>query len=435
MKTPRILPAALLALLMSIGVTAGAVYVTVDAAARQVSSDVVPVVQSLPSPVFGTESGDSGQTAADVQLAEGDRLHVRVSELLAPAGELQGAAAATVTLRHVDGGSMKQTSERDGSCVFVGVKPGVYTIHVDSPQGRLSCGLRAVRPYSSVAHRSISSPYVPVSFVLNLHLDAALTLKRDDAALDGVLSRVRVNSVTEESAGSDAARVTADAVETALVQPTEDEQTSGGMSHQPALLNRDGSLDGRIVLLDPSGSGTVSVNNLTVSFITDNTVVAASMVNADGSFVQPNLLPGIYTLAVAGQDGVGYMGIDVVGGLAQSPQMQRTILTSLKRVIPLSLAIVQGEDGESDGTGDESKDDDEDGTAEDDGTGGGEEAAAEGTPAPGTAPLAAGGTTGGGSFGGGGFGDGYGGLLGLAAAGAAAALLADDDDTPASPAN
>lgn len=425
MKLASMFPSGLVALAMSLAVTAGSIYVTVSAAATNSAgttdsagiTEPERLPQPVPSPVIET-SVTADERPGDIPLTDDGALTMRFSAIGIPSGELEPAAGVQVTLISTDGTRMTTTTDIDGLCAFGGLTPGLYTIDAAGSQGKLSYGIRAVKSDFPVAQQRDESDPQQVSISMAVILDSALTPSRDANAIESVISSVSVAPLEGTAASSGGA-----AMETEYVARSSGTQTYLG--HQPIRLNNNGSLEGRLTLNDPITGNIAPVKDLTVSFISDNAVVATTTVNPDGSFVQWNLLPGIYSLVVAGRDGIGYIGIDVVDEVAQFNQVGETIPTAL-RLPPndFNFTMTRGAGGPGGG--------------QSDGSGEGGEGQGEGQGEGGDQPPpdgGLGGGTGGGSGGGGPGGgeSGLGTLLGLAGIGLGAAALADDDNPPASP--
>jgi hypothetical protein len=284
----------------------------------------------------------------------------------------------------------------------------LYTITASGPEGRLSYGLRAVPANLALARIDSDSETRRVSISgTSAQLDFVLTPGRDAEEIDRVVGDVEVAPV-EGIHGTLAEQATLQTAYTASDDFSESFDRAPGVLR----LNAEGSLNGQVTMYDPKTGDLTAVEDLNVKFITDGDVVASTAVNPDGSFVQWNLLPGIYSMVVAGKDGIGYMGIEVVDDLAQVNQPGLAIPTALQTGNGASIGVVQGAGAGGDGTG-------QGGASGDEGSGNDEGA----LPFAGAAAGAGGGGSGGGGPGGeGGFGE----LLGLAALGLAAAALGDD---------
>ena len=383
------------ALVLSLGVTVGSLYVTVSAAVSNLAATDATEV-SVPVAVSRT-SITVDSTFCDVPLTADGSLTARFSGINVPSGELEPASDLEVTLVSADGTEITTSTAVDGLCLFSNVTPGPYTINVAGPQGRLSYGIRAVTGDVDVAETQTGNKAVPVSVSLAPRVDSALAPSRDSAALDSVISSVIVTPVEGTAASSGGA-----AMETGMGSASAAAETYLG--HEPIRLNLDGSLEGQLALLDPVTGNVTPVKDLTVRFISNDEVVAITTVNPDGSFVQSNMLPGIYSMVVAGSDAIGYIGIEVVGAMANRPGAP--IPATVRKLAPFQFGLIRGAGALCQSEGEE--------------TGEAEIVAAGGIG--GACCGASGGASGGG---------GWGELLGLA--GLAVGLVALDDDGPSSP--
>lgn len=404
MKLTKLLPSGVIALAMSLGVTAGSIYVTVstatanhapgaDQAAEPVAASTEMVETSVTS---GTAAADS-----DVPLTADGSLTASISTISVPSGELVPAAGVNVSLFSANGTSIATTTDADGFCAFGDLSPGVYTIEAGGSQGRLSYGLRAVASDFELARTSAEAKYLPVSLNMQVSTEAALTPARDAGALSDIIDSTAVAAVQPATAGPSA---------TEAIEASYTARNSGAgsaFSHAPVQLSADGSLEGQLHLLDPNTGDILPVRDLTVSFISDNSVVGTTTVRPDGSFVQWNLMPGIYSVIAAGSDGVGYIGVQVVGDLAAAEAISQPIPTAIRAASSFSLGLAQGSSGNGGG-----------GSSPDD---------------PGSSEPVGGipGAPGGGVGGGGGVpgGSGWGEILGAAGIALGAAALAKDDDS------
>ena len=301
----RVLFQTLLAISMSVGVTAGSVYVTVSAAANNNVASV-DANTAVPTAIVGSTSSSSSVT---VELSADGGLNGRLSSIETSTGELDPTEGVRVSLIAGSGESLNTTSREDGTFSFDNVSPGVYTVQADSPKGRLAYGIRAIRSQKDAAEAS--SDAKPVSITLSLQLDFGLAPAQDTETLDTVIQKFR----TGDPGASAAEQAQADTSDSSYVQTGyEIDLSEASIGHEQLRLNEDGSLDGHVTLLNPKNGNVAPVNDLTVSFIRKNKVVATTSVNVDGSFSQENLAPGVYTFVVAGRDGIAYMGVDVAAG-------------------------------------------------------------------------------------------------------------------------
>ncbi len=331
MRILRMLSPTLLALVMCVGVTAGSMYVTVSTAVNKVT-DVTVAGEDREAILTEADSVNARLEAVTVQLSDDGSLAGRVSGIDEVTGDLTAASHTTVTLLSSDGDQYEALSDAGGQFRFERIVPGLYTVNARGPAGSLSFGLRVVSADSPEVAFDAS---IPVS--LNLQFDAALAPVRDYARLTELINSIHVDPVTS--------RADVMVNETALIP------TSGGggsatgsfLAHDQTLLDGDGSYSANIVLLDPETGSPVPVTDLKVYFIIDNEVVATTEVQPDGSFTQHNLLPGIYSMLVAGSDAIAYVAVDVTGGIAAADgEPTDAVLASASRRQPPSLGVIQG---------------------------------------------------------------------------------------------
>lgn len=414
MKLARLLSSGLVGLALSLAVTAGSIYVTVSAAAgnsasTEIAAEATSTAELPPDAQLTGGSAINNGLLDDVQLTAEGSLTAKFSGLGTSSVGLLSAAGLPVTLISVDGTATTSSTDADGVCEFPGLSPGLYTITASGPEGRLSYGLRAVPANPALARIDSDSETRRVSISgTSAQLDFVLTPGRDAEEIDRVVGDVEVAPV-EGIHGTLPEQATLQTAYTA----SDDFSESFDRAPGALRLNADGSLNGQVTMYDPKTGDLTAVEDLNVKFITDGDVVASTAVNPDGSFVQWNLLPGIYSMIVAGKDGIGYMGIEVVDDLAQVNQRGLAIPTALQTGDGASIGVVQGAGAGGDGTG-------QSGASGDEGSGNDEGA----LPFAGAAAGAGGGGSGGGGPGGGG---GLSELLGLAALGLAAAAFSDDD--------
>jgi len=419
MKLFRLLSPTLLALIMCIGVTAGSMYVTVTTASLNIPAPKIEGDVPSDAQLVSVNSADAALAASSIELSADGTLNGRLSGIETLTGELTAAADIQVSVISVDGTVHEGVTSEDGTFEIAGLNAGAYTVLAAGPLGNLSYGIRLMTGYDAVA---ATSAYVTVSKTLDLQLDSALAPMRDNAALNRILESTEVQPVDsimmDDAQVSRKDHVSAETLRTSTAM-------SGGthVGHDQLVLNDDGSLDGRVSLLDPTTGQLAKVNDLQVHFIVDNTVVARTRVRPDGTFTQHNLVPDIYTMVVAGSDAAAYIGVDIIGGLASQQQNSKYLPTAARAAQQgTTIGAVQGSAAGATPPvfmGGPTSDDDLGGPVLFDdggfyGGGGG------------------GGFTGGG---GGGFGGGGFGLLELGLIGGLAAALANDDDGAASPAN
>jgi len=303
---------------MCVGVTAGSMYVTVSTASLNAASNTT-VVAAATAESSSASAAETALSAASVELGADGSLTGRLSGIETITGELSAASGVEVSVVGADGSVEVAVTAEDGTFQISGLNPGAYTVNASGAQGSLSYGIRLVEGYDAVA---AATSVIPVSRILDLQLDSALAPARDSAALQQLLAGIEVAPVEIDQPAADA--VDSDSVTTSRPAST------GGtyVGHEQLALNDDGSLDGRVSLLDPATGELASVSDLTAYFIADNQIVARTRVQPDGAFTQHNLMPGIYTMVIAGQDATAYIGVDVIGGFANLEEKSEYITTS-----------------------------------------------------------------------------------------------------------
>lgn len=420
MSLMRFVSPGLFALAVSIGVTVGSLYVTISAASGDaLESEADPPVQLT----VATGNAAAALQRSTVQLTGDNRLVGRVSTILAPIGELQGAGEVSVVLVPISGDALTTVSGPDGVFEFKDVQPGVYTVNAHSEVGGLSIAIRLVRGYDDFAADDSESDVIPVARELSLQLDVAMASADNLDAIDDLAHRANITPDPDTSE-----------IQVPQVDESEDTSSDAYLNHSQIRLQPNGTLHGHVSLLSGRSSTVVPVEDLRVNFIQNGVVLAATEINPDGSFIQENLLPGIYAMVVVGKDGIGYLGVDVVGGFAQQNPGDKVIPVAgrfLQESATIGMVRGNGADGPPSQNPGGS------------GEGEGEEVADNGAgpepePSPGGGEGGIPGNPGGGVGGGGGGvggGSGFGELLGLAGAALGAAALANDDSSPASPGN
>lgn len=188
--------------------------------------------------------------------------------------------------------------------------------------------------------------------------------------------------------------------------------------HGDFELHADGSVKGQVVWAGPRAELKTSLPGMHVAFVQDGQVVATAVTNESGEFTLPGIVPGVYSMVVAGHQGFAAFAVGAVRPVEQAQARTRrfefvaaAVQTPVVTVCPVptsDFALLN------------------------------QLAANNGQRAPAPAPMAGGGGFGGGGAAGGGGGGGFGGgLLGAAAAaGAGAAIgaaVANNNDNPATP--
>ncbi len=414
MRVSQFLYSGTVAVIFSLSVTAGSIYVTVTAASTQ--SAAVPEPQ--PDPVVSTEVLETQLSSAlgipDVRLTAEGWLTARISAIDIATGTLQPEAGVEVWLTAADGTRLTTLTDNSGFVAFENMGPGVYAIQASGPGGTLSFGIRAVpAELTEIIPQAVDSEDGLIS--MTVQLDAALAPGRDNSTVTAIRDSTTVDSA--EGAVADPGQVAAawGQLTAANADNTLDPRTYQEYDPRGVELTPEGSLEGQLALLNWHGE-IIPVSDLTVSFISDGIVVGQTPVNPDGSFEQWNLLPGTYSLVVSGRDGFGCVGIDVIASTV-AEDGDRYIPTAEGQPEPWEFCLIQGTGASGVVMAEEEFVTEE---------------CCDTCPMPGLAAAPAYGYGGGGGVPGGG---GWGELLGAAAIGLGAAALLNDDDSPASPSN
>lgn len=281
----------------------------------------------------------------------------------------------------------------DGSFTISGLTPGSAALLALGPDGFLLFGLRFA-----------ATPPTAVGGPVELQMDSAVVSGRNvDAAMSLMFGEYGISAFAFD---------TGPGVRGTSGYPTPEGPKSTLLRHHPIRLQPDGTLVGRVLLIDPVTGALKPVDDLTLHFLRDGVEVATSIVGADGTFSALNLAPGVYAVASTGEDGVTAMSVHLLDAPATAAlEQQGYKLTAIDEVLNLTVVPVptintllqNQEPGEP-------------------------------PAAPPLLPPVGGGALGGGA-GGGGAGGGGGGLGALAAGalGALGGYLAADDDDEASP--
>lgn len=422
---------------MALCVTVGSVYITVQAAAQQDAAEAPEAVtgEAASNPF---EAAEAAPPAAEVIPAPADAVVVPEAEvvvadtaviadevsLVAPVAipaeerthvvflDSSGSFTGTLSTYADNDGNVKavggikvqlirqgevigdaETNE-DGSFSVSGLTPGSAALLALGPDGFLLFGLRLA-----------ATPATAVGGPVALQMDSAVVSGRNiDAVMALMFGEYGINAFRFD---------TGPGVRGTEGFPIADGPKSTLLRHHPIRLQPNGSLVGRVLLIDPVTGALKPVDDLTLHFLRDGVEVATSVVGVDGTFSALNLTSGVYAVASTGADGVTAMSVHVLDAPATAAlERQGYKLTAIDEVLDLTVVPVQTTN-----------------TLVEPGDG-------EVTPPPVVPPMA-GGFPGGGAMGGGGAGGGGGGFgLGALAAGAAGAVagyLAADDDDAASP--
>lgn len=348
-------------------------------------------------------------------------------------GIMKPASNVAVNLTSLTGLELSARSGANGVFEFEALSPGLYVMRAHGEDGGLSAAIRVVRRYDNVEDGGVFSEPTTASDSIQLHI--AMASSEDLQAIDEVIAGVEVirddSEYLPEHMSPDQ-------------QEFHDTDPGHYLTHGKVTLSADGALYGYVVQLSAGASGPVVIEDLTVSFVQEGRIMAATEVKPSGEFVQENLLPGLYSMVVAGTDGVGYLGVDVVRAsefavVRNSAPSREVIPTSLRmqQGLPM-IGIIRGTTGgpsafgSADGSSSTANNPANSPEAQADA---GAEAGADAPLGPGAGLAGGGGFTGGGSGGGLGGGTGFAELLGLTGAALGAANLASDDDSPSRPAS
>jgi hypothetical protein len=393
-------------------VTAGSVYVTVQAAAQQGSDAIlVPLESNEPSEI-------AEQVAADVLRDRGHYLAIDdngafTGRLLSlnPSGT-EAAGGLTVKLIK-DGNVVAQTvTGNDGTFNVQGLSEGTIALLAYNSDHFLlyAVNLRRVDQFDGAPA------------IQDIGMSSAVT-----SGADAQLARELVYGSSQSSEW----RFQGAAGENDHGYPEGEQGTpSTATAHHDVQLQADGTLVGQVNLLDPRTGRHSDVRDLTIHFIHNGSAVGATEVAANGEFRMAGLQPGIHSVVTTGRDGVLALGINIVGTSVAQTSDSKYKLASVAQTLDLAVAPVTYRNFNPNFVED------------------GSNPATDGPIAslpPMAAPMGPGGFgpggmgsggigSGGGAGGGVGGGGGLGALLGAAAGAGIGYALADDDDDPSSPA-
>ncbi len=420
MKIMKLVPG-FAALTLACATTVGSMYVTLSAAAENEAANATVI-----------EEGEIATDLTGITLAA--RLAGRISTITPGSGDLVPASGVSVSLAPANGqGIVSASTDAEGVYALGEVGTGAYTLSANSSQGLMTFGV--IVSGNALAENQ-NNALTPVSLKLDsqdIQLNSTLVPAGDISAVRAIVAAAVGARIAAVPEGDES-----DAVLTSQpVLAINDPPTA--YAHEQVQLNANGGLDGHVRLIDGTSLQIAPVNDLRVHLVSDGVEATSARVNRDGSFSVPSVLPGVYSMVVAGTDGISASGIDVVGNFAANgnPLNGEFKLASVTRAAAAaSTAVISGQGGAAAaglGVGNGGSD-----------GGGGAPPIVGGPPGgpfpTGPAPFGPGGFPGGIPGGGGGFagggggfggGGGLGALLGIGAAAAIAAAIVDDDDRPA----
>lgn len=394
-------------------VTAGSVYVTVQAASQD-QANAIPLptfVEDAPTSLEGIPAGNQ-LPAKDVMNSRGHYLAIDQSGTLT--GRLLSLnssgteAAGGLTVKVIKDGSelARTTTDADGIFTATGLTDGTVAMLAYSADQFLlyAVNLKRVDQAGPLAIQDVGMSSAVVSG------ENAILAKQ--LVYGSVQPQEwRFQNTTDDNDRS---------------YPQGDTMTpSTSVVHHQVQLGADGSLTGQVNLLDPRTGRHRSIQDLTVHFLKNGVVVGSTQVSPNGEFQMDGLQPGVHGIVSTGQDGVLAFGVHLVGTNIARNTDSKYKLTSVAQTLDLSVAPVTYRNFRPEFIEDNSNMPTE-GFVE---------------VAPMAAPFGPSGGFGGGGIGsGGGAGGGLGGggglgaLLGAAAGAGIGFALGDDDDDPSSPA-
>lgn len=413
MKIAQTIPALMLGLAAT--VTAGSVYVTVQAAAQQ-QAGAIPLptlVEDVPADA-GLEvvPASSAVSAEEVLNTRGHFLAIdeagaftgRLLTLNPIGSEVAGGLTVKVIKDGVE--VVRTETAADGTFTASGLTDGTVALLAYGGDSFLlyAVNLKRVVQAGPMAIQEIGMSSAVVS--------GANTRLAKELIYGSVLDSAQDSKPRFQGAvgGSDQGSPEGD--------PS---SPSTAVAHHDVQLDADGSLTGQVNLIDPRTGKHRSVQDLAVHFLKNGSIVGSTQVSPNGEFRMDGLQPGPHGIVSTGNDGVLALGINIVNANFAQQAGSRYKLTSVAQTLNLSVgAVTPGnfnpsfvEDGDS---------------PPDDGS----IAAAPPMTPGGFAPGGGGIGSGGGGAGGGAGGGGLGALLAGAVGAAIGYAVSDDDDNPAS---
>lgn len=415
MKLTQTIPAIVLGLAAT--VTAGSVYVTVQAA--QQGSETIPAPALIDDSQQPLEVVGVGSERVVEDLLRSRSHYSVIDENGGLTGRLltltsSGVeAAAGLTVKLIKDGSVLATANTssDGTFSVQGLPEGTVAVLAYGPDQFMlyAINLRRVDHFGAAPA------------IQEIGLSSAVT-----SGADAQLAKELVYGSYQEKEW----RFQGAVGQSGQAFPEDDQLSpSTATVHQNVQLTPDGSLVGEVNLLDPRTGLHQEVRDLTIHFISNGSVIGSTDVDANGSFRMQGLQPGVHSLVSTGRDGVLALGINIVGANVAQKADGQYKLTSIAQTLDLAVAPVTYRNFSPDFVEDSNVP-----------TDGGivsmpPMAAPMGPGGFGPGGMGSGGIGSGGGAGGGiGGGGGLGALLGAAAGAGIGYAIADDDDSPASPA-
>ena len=421
----------LLFLSAAVAVTAGAVYVSVQAGQQAgepvaaAENEDVPAAQA--EPVVAVVDQPAGQLQP-VALVQGEpeelpaellpqEIHqAREHNLIIDdngllKGQISSLKSGGSDLFPVEGIKVRiirngrplgsTTTGEDGTFKIAGLSEGVASFIATSKTAIAIFGVRLVTQEAGVKGNDLDLVHV-------------MAVTGDDLAIAKQI-------IWKNLPSADDNRFTGAVKEGEEESPHGDGGASTALSHHQVQLQADGTLNGSVNVMDYRTGRYCEVKDLSLHFISGGEYIATTKVNADGTFSVSGLSAGVYSVVSTGSDGIFAIAIDVIDSVANLPANSPYRFVSLPQAADFSASPTNPADLNQENAGDNT---DGDLTPP----------PVVGTPAPPAGGAPAGGAPGGGSGGGAGGGNGAAALLGAATAGAIGYAVGDDDDD-ASPSN
>ncbi len=207
----------------------------------------------------------------------------------------------------------------EGNFQASGLIPGVYSVLVRSEQVFASFSIEV---FPAAARGALeSSLELDIATVPAEHVPLIMSIF--DSALKREVEPIPVEPAEEKI--PDYAKITPKVLDT-IGNAKSDLHTFA--------TNLDGSFSGRLRRLHPISGRPFLLHPFTnrVYFIQGNSVAYSADVDPDGKFRVPEFNPGVYTMATAGEDGVGAIGIRVLAPADQFEVSLSSFLNGLQYV-------------------------------------------------------------------------------------------------------